>query len=187
MEIGAFSRALRGEAEAWESLVEEHKQPVFRLAYLLLGDASEAEDVTQETFLRAYQRLNRFDPQRSLRPWLLGISRNLARNRSRSLGRYWGAIERYARTYLDGSKATPEDRTQSQAEADSLWKALRMLNQNDQEVIYLRYYLDLSTEETGESLGIPTGTVKSRLNRALARLGGIIAREFPELAEGWAE
>ena len=86
--------ARQGDAFAWERLVGEHQQPVFRLAYLLLGDPDEAQDVAQETFIRAYHALHRFDNERPLRPWLLRIAANLAYNRQRSLRRYLAALKR---------------------------------------------------------------------------------------------
>jgi RNA polymerase sigma-70 factor (ECF subfamily) len=79
--------AVNGDATAWEPLVLAHQQAVFRLAYLLLGDPDEAEDVAQETFLRAWRALKGFDSTRPLRPWLLSIAANLSRNRYRSAGR----------------------------------------------------------------------------------------------------
>ncbi|MEZ4737214.1 MAG: RNA polymerase sigma factor [Caldilineaceae bacterium] len=86
----------RGGNEAtWAALVQAHQAAVFRLAYLLLGDADEAEDVAQEAFIRAFYALARFDPARPLRPWLLQIARNLAYNRRRSLRRYLAALGRW--------------------------------------------------------------------------------------------
>ncbi|MBV9786854.1 MAG: hypothetical protein JOZ51_01680, partial [Chloroflexi bacterium] len=64
-------RAQQGDGTAWEHLVRQHQDAVFRLAYLLLGDADDADDVAQETFIRAFGALDRFDPSRPLRPWLL--------------------------------------------------------------------------------------------------------------------
>ena len=87
--------AAQGDRGSWEQIVTEHQQAVFRLAYLKLGDADEAADITQETFVRAWQNFRRFDPAKSLLGWLLGIAINLARNRRRSLGRYWHYISQY--------------------------------------------------------------------------------------------
>lgn len=78
--------AANGDAAAWEPLVLAHQQAVFRLSYLLLGDPDEAEDIAQETFLRAWKYLKRFDSARPLRPWLLSIASNLASNRILALG-----------------------------------------------------------------------------------------------------
>jgi RNA polymerase sigma-70 factor (ECF subfamily) len=172
--------ALQGNHTAWEALMRTHQEPVFRLAYLLLGDPDEAEDVTQETFVRAYRALKGFDAERPLQPWLLRIASNLAHNRHRSIGRYLAALTRFAREDPDGIKQTtikPEDDSQT------LWQAVRQLAKPFQEVIYLRYFLDMSESEMVDALDVPAGTVKSRLHRALTRLRGIVERDFPELKE----
>jgi len=179
-----IERARQGDGSAWLALVREHQGPAFRLAYLLLGSADDAEDVTQEAFIRAFRSLDRFDAGRPFRPWLLRIAANLAHNRRRSIGRYLAAVERLFR-------AEPEARTQGagpaleeQEEARLLWKAVGRLKPADREVIYLRYFLDLPVEETAGVLGVPPGTVKSRLHRALARLQAVVESEFPLLGEG---
>lgn len=172
--------ARQGNQVAWEALMRTHQEPVFRLAYLLLGDPDEAEDIAQETFLRAYKALRRFDTERPLLPWLLRIASNLSHNRNRSIGRYISALTRFARQNPDSIKSTaikPEDEDQA------LWQAVRKMTKPFQEVIYLRYFLDMSESEMVDALGIPPGTVKSRLHRALSKLRGIIERDFPELKE----
>jgi RNA polymerase sigma-70 factor (ECF subfamily) len=172
--------ARQGNQAAWEALMRVHQEPVFRLAYLLLGDPDEAEDIAQETFLRAYKALGRFDTERPLRPWLLRIASNLAHNRHRSMGRYLGALTRFARQDPDRIKPTtmkPED------ESQTLWQAVRQMKEQFQEVVYLRYFLDMSENEMVDMLDLPAGTVKSRLHRALSKLRGIIERDYPELKE----
>ena len=158
-----------------------HQEPVFRLAYLLLGDPDEAEDITQETFVRAYKALQGFDIERSLRPWVLRIASNLAHNRQRSIGRYLSVLTRFARQNPEKVKATtnlkPEDDSQA------LWQAVRQMAKPFQEVIYLRYFLDMSESEMVDMLNVSAGTVKSRLHRALSKLHEIIERDFPELKE----
>jgi RNA polymerase sigma-70 factor (ECF subfamily) len=186
-----IAHARRGDGAAWETLMREHQQAVFRLAYLLLGDADEAEDVAQETFIRAYRALERFDASRPLRPWLLRIASNLARNQRRSLGRYFGALQRLVqldpefRANARGApRADPAGRPGPTPEdAHSLWQAVRRLRPADQEVIYLRYFLDLSEAETATALEVAPGTVKSRTHRALRRLRAVVEREFPSLRE----
>jgi RNA polymerase sigma-70 factor, ECF subfamily len=173
--------ATNGDAAAWEPLVLAHQQAVFRLAYLLLGDPDDAEDVAQETFLRAWKHLRRFDPTRPLRPWLLSIVSNLARNRHRSVGRYVAALTRAFRN--EPPPVNIEEKSTQKLESTELWKAVQTLSIADQQIVYLRYFLDLSVNETAEVLQIAEGTVKSRLSRALERLRGIIQQEFPVLAE----
>jgi RNA polymerase sigma-70 factor (ECF subfamily) len=180
VQADVIQRALRGDEAAYQSIVDEHREGVFRLAYLLLGDADDAEDVAQETFIRALRYLNRYDPERALRPWLLSITANLARNKRRSLGRYWAALQRLAgQTPVEST--TPEMRSMQALEAHALWQAVRCLNGAEQEIIYLRYFLELSVAETAEALGVQQGTVKSRLHRALKRLREVIERDYPEL------
>lgn len=159
--------ALGGDATAWTHLVQTHQEAVFRLAYLLLGDAAEAEDVAQETMMRAGQALDRFDRSRPLRPWLLQIARNLAANRRRSAARRWLALQRWWRSQ-PARQADPV--AQIDAGAADLHQAVGKLSREDQEVIYLRYFLELPVEETAQVLRVAPGTVKSRLARALQRL-----------------
>ncbi len=168
-ETGLIQRAAHQDAQAWEDLVRAHQEPVFRLAYLFTGDPDEAEDIAQEAFIRAYRSIRRFDASRPFRPWILSIAANLARNRLRSLGRSLAVLQRLARLE---PQASPDSRLAAgqREEARRLWEAVRRLRLEDQQVIYLRYFLDLSEEETAASLGIARGTVKSRLHRALARL-----------------
>jgi RNA polymerase sigma-70 factor (ECF subfamily) len=154
-----IQRATNGEAAAWEPLMLAHQEPVFRLAYLFLGDADDAEDITQETFLRAYHNLKRFDPTRPLRPWLLSIAANLARNRFRSTTRYLAALTRSFRA--DTKPALDvERRAALNQDADQLWKAVRQLNADDQQVIYLRFFLDLSTAEAAQALDVEGNAVQ---------------------------
>jgi len=174
--------AANGDAAAWEPLVLEHQQAVFRLAYLLLGDPDDAEDVAQETFLRAWHHLKRFDSTRPLRPWLLSIATNLTRNRQRSASRYLSALMRSFRH--EPVSASIEEKSAQRMESDSLWKAVQGLSFPDQEIVYLRYFLDLSVTESAQVLEVAEGTVKSRSSRALDRLRTIIHQEFPFLAEG---
>jgi RNA polymerase sigma-70 factor, ECF subfamily len=182
-EADLVNRARAGDTDAWATLILAHQEAVFRLAYLILGHAGDAEDIAQDTFIRAYRYLSSFDDSRALRPWLFSIAANLARNRRRSLGRYLHQLTRMAR--LDPEPVSDVERDAAQrAEAQALWRAVQRLEAVDQEIIYLRFFLELSVEETAESLNIATGTVKSRLHRALGRLRGVVASDFPAL---WKE
>lgn len=175
--------AAQGDQDAYETLVRRYEEPVFRLAYLIVGDPDDAKDIAQETFIRAYHHLHRFDPERPLRPWLLQIAKNLARNRQRALGRYVAALSRaFSTAPLADHSAEAEHARQGETQA--LWDAIRQLARQDQEIIYLRYFLELSVDETASVLNIQPGTVKSRLSRALRRLRGIVQEDFPLLYEG---
>ena len=173
--------AANGDASAWEPLALAHQQAVFRLAYLLLGDPDDAEDIAQETFLRAWRSLKVFDQTRPLRPWLLSIAANLSRNRRRSAGRYLAALTRAFRD--EPAPASIEEKSAQHMAASELWKAVQNLSLPDQQIVYLRYFLDLSVAETALVLQVAEGTVKSRLSRALEKLRAIIKQDFPVFAE----
>lgn len=174
-------RARQGQDEAWAALVAAHQEPVFRLAYLLLGDAEEAHDVAQDTFVAALRNFHRFDTERPLRPWLLQIAANKARNRRRSIGRYFSALRRAASGATEGV-AEPDERSPG-VDAGHLWQAVRRLGAQDQEVIYMRFFLDLTVAETAAASKVAPGTVKSRLHRALERLREVVQRDYPWLIE----
>jgi RNA polymerase sigma-70 factor, ECF subfamily len=185
-DIERIGRAREGDQAAWEALVSEHQEAIFRLAYLLLGDAQEAEDVAQETFVRAFRALDRFDTDRfsSMRPWLLSIATNLARNRRRSVGRYMAALRRMVQAVPpEEAVASLGERSVPQWEEQTLWQAIKRLRPAEQEIVYMRYFLEMSEADMASALGMPHGTVKSRLHRALSRLRLVVDKEFPALRE----
>lgn len=182
-EANLINQARQGDEAAWLQLINQHQEAVFRLAYLLLSDADEAQDAAQEVFIRAFRSLDRFDAQRPLRPWLLRITTNLARNRLRAVGRYLAALNRWWREEPEAVEPNPQDKQARQDEARTLWQAVRRLNRADQEIIYLRYFLELSVAETAEAIEVAPGTIKSRLHRALNRLRAVVTEEFPMLQE----
>jgi RNA polymerase sigma-70 factor (ECF subfamily) len=106
------------------------------------------------------------------------VASNLARNRKRSLSRYLRNLERAAR------KQPTEQAALDPGDVEELWQAIRQLKHDDQQVIYLRYFLEISEAEMASTLEIPRGTVKSRLHRALGRLRELIETEFPDLRTG---
>lgn len=174
----ALARA--GDEGAWETLMRAHQEPVFRLAYLITENAADADDVAQDAFVRAFLKLDQYDETRPLRPWLLGITANLARNRRRSLGRYWRAVQRFWQANREETAVSP---VADRSDAALLRQAVRKLPASAQEIIYLRYFLQLSEAETAETLAIARGTVKSRAHRALQKLRRILEEEYPELSD----
>ena len=162
-------RARRGDARAYESLVEEHQAIAFRTAYLITGSAADAEEAAQEAFVRAWLALRRFRRGADFRPWLLAIVANEGRNRRRREG----LAERAA---ADLSWRPPA--SQAAGEGDGrLRDALATLPERDRSVLACRFVLDLSEQETAGVLDIPVGTVKSRTARALERLRGTLEVE----------
>ncbi|KAA3647843.1 MAG: sigma-70 family RNA polymerase sigma factor [Chloroflexi bacterium] len=182
-DIGLIEKARRGDEAAWEQIVRSHQEAVFRLAYLYTRDEADAADVAQETFIRAYKALERFDATRALKPWLLSIVANQARNRRRSIGRYWAALQRWQQGRGEEFKDV-EKVAEAQSKANRLWQAVQRLGEGDQQVIYLRYFLELPVAEAAEVLKVAEGTIKSRTSRALRRLETIIENDFPDLKQG---
>jgi RNA polymerase sigma-70 factor (ECF subfamily) len=157
-------RARSGDREAYGTLVARHQQVAFRTAYAICGDAAEAEDATQEAFVKAHRALGRFRPGSPLRPWLLRIVANEARNRRRAAGRREHLAAQAAAAARAETGRTPE------YTAAELTAALDRLEAPHREVVLLRHVLELSEAETAGVLGCRRGTVKSRLSRGLARL-----------------
>jgi RNA polymerase sigma factor (sigma-70 family) len=166
-----FARAQRGNQAAYEEIVQRYQQLAFRTAYVITGSAAEAEDAAQEGFVKAYRALATFRPGAEPRPWLLRIVANEARNRARSAGRRHQLDLRVAERFRPGD-AAPSPEAAAVAAEDHNWLLglVNKLSEEDRLVISSRYLLELSGEETAAALGIPEGTVKSRLSRALSRL-----------------
>lgn len=183
MEAELVTRAQAGDEAAFQALIDMHRQAVFRLCYLMLRDAQAAEDMAQETFLRAYQNLHRFEQGRPLRPWLLTIAANLCRNHLRSLKRYWDALWAIASVHDDEARLSPEQQVIQRGDVQAVLDAIQQLRPAEREIIYLRYFLEMDVETTAQILDVRPGTVKSRLHRALKRLEFVITRQSPALAE----
>jgi RNA polymerase sigma-70 factor (ECF subfamily) len=165
------ARAVRGDGAAYEEIVRRYQQVAFRTAYVITGSAADAEDAAQEGFVKAYRALDRFRLDAALRPWLLRIVANEARNRVRSTGRRHQLELRATEGFRLGDAApSPEAVAVGLDERRRLLAMVNQLSHEDRDVIACRYFLQLSGEETAATLGIPEGTVKSRLSRALSRL-----------------
>jgi RNA polymerase sigma-70 factor (ECF subfamily) len=166
-----FTRAQRGDTAAYEEIVRRYQQLAFRTAYVITGSAAEAEDAAQDGFVKAFRALDRFRRGAPPRPWLLRIVANEARNRVRSTRRRLGLELRLAEGFRPGDAApSPEAASVAAEDRARLLALVNALGEEERLVIASRYFLELSGEETAAALGIPEGTVKSRLSRALARL-----------------
>jgi RNA polymerase sigma-70 factor (ECF subfamily) len=179
-----LERLRRGEAAAFERVVAEHTGDVYALLYRLTTDAEEARDLTQETFLRAFQSIGRFRGDANLRTWIYRIAINQARNR----WRWWRRRKRDVTVSLDATddrneqpmsaKLTdddamnPEQETLAREREGYLRAALLELKRPFREAVILRDIEGFSYEEIAETLQISIGTVKSRLSRGRLELRG---------------
>jgi RNA polymerase sigma-70 factor (ECF subfamily) len=170
-ETELVERARRGDAAAYEELVRLYQGIAFRIAYVLAGNAEDAQEAAQDGFVKAYRALGRFRRGAPFRPWLLQIVANEARNRRRSAGRREALVLRAAAGAASEDAApSPESALLSAERREELLAAMNRLRDDDRAAIACRYFLELSEEETAAALGCKRGTVKSRLSRALERL-----------------
>lgn len=164
-------RAKRGDKHAYEELVHAYQGIAFRTAYVLAGNAADAEEAAQDGFVKAWRALGRFRDGAPFRPWLLQIVANEARNRRRSAGRRAHLALRAATEHSSGDAApSPEAALLSAQQREALLTAVNDLPEDQRSVITLRYFVGLSEQEVADTLDLPTGTVKSRTSRALERL-----------------
>ena len=177
-EAGLVERARRGDLDAWETIVRRYQGLAFRTAYLLAGNAADAEEAAQDGFVKAYRALGRFRRGAPLRPWLLRIVANEARNRRRSASRRERLALRAAHQDRPGDAVpSPEAALLARESHERLLAAVEALPEEHRDAVACRYLLELSEEETAAALGIRKGTVKSRLSRALARLRETLGEE----------
>ena len=174
-EAAVLDRVRAGDATAYAALVMLHAPMAKRLA-VLSGAGSEADDVVQEAFVKAYEALPRFREGAGFRPWLLRIvvneTRNLQRGRSRRALR---ELRVATEETVTRSVPDPAEAAVYRDRRNGLIDAVDGLPDDQREVVTCRYLLELSEAETAETLGIPAGTVKSRLHRALGSLREVMA------------
>jgi RNA polymerase sigma-70 factor (ECF subfamily) len=168
--------ARTGDDAAFAALVGRHQEVAFRAAYVVLGDADAAADAAQEGFIAMHRALDRFRPGEPLRPWLLTIVGNRARNLRRGAGRRDAAHLRAGGAGAEVASSAEQAVLGLEARRRVL-DAVNALDAEDRAVIACRYFLDLTEAETAALLGVARGTVKSRLFRARERLRPLVAGE----------
>jgi RNA polymerase sigma-70 factor, ECF subfamily len=167
-EAALVRAAQKGSQEAIAELFARHWSPAYRAAHLVCGDAAAAEDIAQEAFLSALRALPSFDVRRPLRPWLhrIVVNRAIDFARARALRNEVGA---------DGAaEAAAPPAPDGRAIGDDVAAALLDLSPEQRAVVVLRYLLEFTPGEIGAILGLPRGTVNSRLRRGLDALGDTI-------------
>jgi len=178
-ETELVERARHGDVAAYETLVRRYQNLAVRTAYVITGQAADAQDAAQEAFVKAYYSMGRFREGAAFRPWLLRIVANEAINRRRAARRKAQLALRVAESRPSEDAApSPEAAALAHEVRSELVSALSRLREEDRLVIAYRYFFDLSEAEMADALGCARGTVKSRLSRALKRL----QREMPRAA-----
>ncbi len=174
-----IARCLSGDQVAWEQIVRQHWRKVFNLAYKFVGRHDEAEDLTQDIFLKIFKALHTFDRRANFQTWLISISRNLCIDHYRSVRKERETMARE----VDASTLKPVSREQSphgyveqQDLRHLIRRALAELPPSLREAVVLRDLKEFSYQEIADKLSLPEGTVKSRINRGRLELGRQLRR-----------
>jgi len=174
---------LSGDQTAWEEIVRQHRRKVFNVAYKFTGRHGEAEDLTQDVFLKIFKSLHTFDRRANFQTWLISVSRNLCIDHYRSVRKERETIDRG----VDAADLTPAAPGQSALQAleqrdrvELLRKAMAELAPSLRTAVMLRDIQELSYQEIADHLQLPEGTVKSRINRGRTEL----ARQVEQLRAG---
>jgi RNA polymerase sigma-70 factor, ECF subfamily len=181
-------RCLRGEDAAWETIVSAYGKRIFNLSYRYTGRKEEAEDLTQEAFIRVYQNLKTYRPEAgNFVNWLLTLSRNVIIDRYRQTRRFrqtGGSEELEALNIEDDRLPDPQRAAEQEEAAEFLHEGLRSLPVELREALILRDIEGMAYEEIARLMSVPEGTVKSRINRGRLELAKLLARRRAQSGTG---
>ncbi|HTA68179.1 MAG TPA: sigma-70 family RNA polymerase sigma factor [Bryobacteraceae bacterium] len=173
---GAVERAQSGDSDAFRLLVEQHSRAVFRLAFRMTGNEQDAEDVVQETFLRAYRQLGKYEARSSFSTWLYRIASNYSldlirmRKRHEDKRERGKADERDILQTLPVNTPGPDRILYSSQVQERVNEALNELSAQERTAFVLRHFEGLSIDEIGETLGTGTNATKHSIFRAVQKL-----------------
>jgi RNA polymerase sigma factor (sigma-70 family) len=174
-----IEQCLSGDQAAWDTIVRQHWRKVFNVAYKFVGKHDEAEDLTQDIFLKIFKALNTFDRRANFQTWIISISRNLCIDHYRSVRKERQTIAREVDT-TDLQPASRERTPYAVAEHHDLRaqlkQALETLPSTLRTAVVLRDLQELSYQEIADQLQLPEGTVKSRINRGRLELARQLKR-----------
>ena len=169
-----IQRCLKGDQLAWDLIVRQYWRKVFNVAYKFVGKHDEAEDLAQDIFLKLFKSLDTFDRRANFQTWLMSVSRNLCIDHYRRVRKERKTIDRH----VDANQLSPISHGQSQVDALEqrdrvalLRQALASLPETFRTAVLMRDIQELSYQEIADTLRLPEGTVKSRINRGRAELG----------------
>ena len=176
-EIKCVKKAARGDDKAFETLVMHYQGQIYRLCFRMTGNADDAQDMTQETFLKAWKNLSTFQFDSAFSTWLYRLASNCCLDLLRSMKRK-PTVSLTAETEDEDGEIidvaddapTPEEEAIACEEREDLRKALDLLDDEQRQILILRVVNDLSYTEIAEVLNVKEGTVKSRLSRAREQL-----------------
>jgi len=171
-----LEKARQGDEDAFTILVETYQTPVYNLCYRMLGEGGSAEDAAQETFWRAWQNLNRYDPQRSFITWLLSIAAHFCIDQQRKRRISIFELDEFPDFDISNpQEPTPEKVVTLNEEDTALHTLINQLSPQDRAAVILKYWNDCSEEEISQMLSLTVSAVKSRLHRARKQLAEMLS------------
>jgi RNA polymerase sigma-70 factor, ECF subfamily len=174
LEEEIVARVINGEKQAYAQLVDAYKGPIFNLAFRMTGSYQDADDLAQETFIRAYKNLWRFDPKRKFFTWLYTISINLIRNHLKKIKNDELLNRAKNIEYAENENKSPETLIIAAQESNKIDLALLTLKYELRVMLIMKYQMDLSFEEIAEITGKSVSAVKMRIYRSLYKLEQLI-------------
>ncbi len=169
--------ARKGDQAAFTLLVQTYQTAIYNLCYRMLGEADQAQDATQETFLRAYTQFHRYDPERPFKTWLFSIASHYCIDRLRRRRVTWLDIDDEplaGHPALREKRISPEDAALQGERASDVQALLETLPAKDRAAVVMLYWYDLSYQEIAEATGTTVSAVKSRLHRARAAMAEML-------------
>jgi len=165
----------RGDERAFESLVEKYDKVIFNLAYRMTGNYEDAMDITQVSFIKVYQNIERFDPSRKFFSWLYRIACNESLNllKKNKRAAVTSGLD-VSRAVVEPAGRSPDRDVIDNETSGKIQKILMMMNEQQREILVLKYFIDLSYTEISELLAIPLSAVKSRLYAARCKVRDLL-------------
>ena len=186
-------RCIAGDAAAWEEIVQRYHRRIYNICYRFSGSGDDAQDLTQDVFLRMYKTLNSYDLERgAFMTWVTTITRNLLVDHFRKSkhDRMTDSLDAPVSEHEDAmplssqiqDKALPPDaRVQSRETSETVHQALQKLSPELREAVILRDLQDMDYKDIANVLKVPEGTVKSRINRGRAELARLLQRTYRQV------
>ncbi len=187
-------RCLTGDAVAWEDIVRRYHRRIYNICYRFAGSAEDADDLTQEVFIKMYKTLNSYDVERgAFLTWVTTITRNLLVDHFRKAkhDRMTDSLDATPPQEEDGrtlgeqiedrSRASPDQEVRSREAGEAVHEALQKLSPELREAVILRDLQDMDYKEIATVLKVPEGTVKSRINRGRAELARLLSRTYRQV------
>jgi RNA polymerase sigma-70 factor (ECF subfamily) len=172
-ELHWLEQARRGDQAAFSRLVEAYQRPVYNLAYRMLGNAAEAEEAAQETFVRIYTKLHTYQSEHKLASWVLSIASHYCIDRLRRRRITWLSLDDDPiAAVLPSHELNPEELALRREACDEVQDCIAELEPGYRAPLILRYWQGFSYEEIAEVMGISVSAVKSRLHRARLQIAG---------------